>query len=320
MPPEDGDPNVESLVDSFLADEGNDSDADDDAPAAAAEATETDDADAAKDPDASDDAGADPAAEGDEPKDKDKPAEREPTALEKAIEAGDVRKFLEALGDKAEALLGGKAHKALRLQAAELGTQEKRLKKAHAALNEKFGDPVEARKKWEAGDIDAFVDLIEKQSGVPWADCEKAVHESIAGRETRLQSKAKADEAAKAVAETKRAEHETSLKTLITDTVKASDAKLLAADPEIVEDVFRIMRTGWKRGINTPAKALAELKKRLVAAAAVLAPAAEPAGKSGRRTPPQIRQPRTPQSRGEPPKDVDDMVDQFLREEGYHGR
>lgn len=324
MPPEPGDLDVDSAVDSFLADDGG---SDDSTPST------TDDADdaagaasGASDPRGDDDAGDDDEADqgGDAPSDDgegkdDEPAKREPTALEKAIEAGDVRKFIEALGDKAETLLGGKAHRALRLQAQELTSQERRLGKAHAALKEEFGDRRAAKKAWESGNVDAFVDFVEKTTGASWADCEKAVHDSLAGRETRLQAKAKADEEAKAAADTKRAEHESALRTLITDTVKSSDAKLLEADPEIVGDVFRLMQTGWSRGINTPAKALAAWKKRLGAIAAVLAPA--PATPPKRRVAPQIRPPRqVPQTERREPQDVDEMVDNFLREEGYHGR
>lgn len=329
MPHEEGDLNLDSAVESFLADDGNDSDAGDEATAQTAER----EAAASDDGEAEDSSGADDAADdaeasddGAEAKDeageeKGEKEDREPTALEKAIEAGDVRKFIEALGDKAEALLGGKAHKALRLAAGELSKQESRLKKAGEALKAKFGDPAEARKKWEAGDLDAFVDIVEKMTGVPWADARKAVDDSIAGRETRLQAKAKADEEAKAKAEATRAEHEKSLKSLITDTVKGSDAKLLEADPEIVDDLFRIMQTGWKKGINTPAKALAVLKKRLTAVSAVLAPK-PPAPKRAPAPRPrgQIPPPRVPQTRGEQSDDWEVRVDQFLREEGYHGR
>lgn len=328
MPPEPGDLDVDSAVDSFLAEDGG---SDDSTPSTTDTTDAADDAagadSGAPDPGGADDAGGDDepadgaeASDDGEGKGDDEPAKREPTALEKAIEAGDVRKFIEALGDKAEALLGGKAHRALRLQAQELTSQERRLGKAHAALKEEFGDRRAAKKAWESGNVDAFVDFVEKTTGASWADCEKAVHDSLAGRETRLQAKAKADEEAKAAADTKRAEHESALRTLITDTVKSSDAKLLEADPEIVGDVFRLMQTGWSKGINTPAKALATLKKRLVAVAAVLAPAPAVTTPPRRRTP-QIRPPRqVPQTERREPQDVDEMVDNFLREEGYHGR
>lgn len=330
MPHEEGDINLDSAVESFLSDDGNDSDAGDDATAQSAEDDAADGAsDTADTDDDTDDAADDAAADDDvddkgdaEEKKGEKTPQREPTALEKAIESGDVRKFIEALGGKAETLLGGKAHRALRLAAGELTKQESRLKKASDALKEKFGDPVEARKKWEAGDLDSFVDIVEKMTGVPWTEARKAVDDSIAGRETRLQAKAKADEEAKAKAEATRAEHEKSLKGLITDTVKGSDAKLLEADPEIVDDLFRIMQTGWKKGINTPAKALAVLKKRLTAVSAVLAPAPAAPKKTApaTRTRGQIPPPRVPQTRGEQSDDWEVRVDQFLREEGYHGR
>ena len=322
MPPEDL--NVEAAVEAFLAEDGgggDDSSEPAPAPAAANPATApaADDDDDAEGDDAETD-GADTAADS-EPV---KPAagEREPTPLEAAIAAKDVRAFLAALGDSAEELLGGKAHKALRHQAKELRVQEDTVRKSSLALKEEFGDPRaagEAAKKGPEG-ADAFIDAIERQFGASWADCVKYVNDSQAGRDARLQAKAKAATETTAAADAKRGEHETTLKTLITDTVKTSDAKLFEADPEIVDDVFRIMQGGWKKGINTPAKALAALKARLAKIAGALAPTAPPATPARRRAPAQLPPPRVPQAKGPPPRDVDEMVEQFLREDGYHGR
>jgi hypothetical protein len=344
VPPEDGDFNVEAAVTSFLADEGgggDDSSSDDVAePAATGDAEEaaagaTDDESGEDGEQTETDTDSEEAAEGTESGEAEKVAakdEREPTELEKAIKARDVKAFIAALGDAAEELMGGKAHKVLRLAAKEVREGEEKLAKSAKALTERFADPTaafEAAKKGPEG-ADAFVDAIERQAGgASWADIVKYVNDSQAGKEARLQAKAKAETEKTAAADAKRAEHEKTLRTLITDTVKASDAKLLEPNAEapdladaVVSDVFAVMKAGWSKGINTPAKALAQVKKRYLAIAKLLAPAAPAAAKTPptRRAPPALRQPRIPQSKGEPPKDVDDMVDQFLREEGYHGR
>jgi hypothetical protein len=325
--------NSEAAVASFLAEEGGGAG---DAPAGAATEPAATDDDGTAEP-----AGDEPAAEGDadepetsedadsdETAEPEKPAsaEREPTELEKAIAAKDVKAFIAALGDAANDLLGGKAHKALRLAAKELRDGEERLAKSAKALTERFADPTaafEAAKKGPEG-ADAFVEAIERQAGASWADIVKYVNESQAGKDARLQARAKADAEKTSAEQAKRAEHERTLRTLITDTVKVSDSKLLEADPEIVDDVFRVMKTGWSKGINTPAKALAVVKKRLEALAKVLAPA--PAASKPKLPPPRrptrngVPQPRVPQSKGAPILDAEEMVSQFLREDGYHGR
>jgi hypothetical protein len=336
VPHEPGEMNVEAAVASFLADDGGgDSGASDDA-GAAPEATSDAEETAAEEPagdeasEEGDDAAtaeeseeAAEAAAGDAPEKV--AGEREPTELEKAIKAKDVKAFIVALGDAANDLLGGKAHKALRLAAKELRDGEERLAKSAKALTEQYGDPkkaFEAAKKGAEG-ADEFVEAIERQAGTSWAEIVKYVNESQAGKDARLQAKAKVETEKTAAADAKRAEHEKTLRTLITDTVKGSDSKLLEADPEIVDDVFRVMKAGWSKGINTPAKALAVVKKRLESLAKVVVPPAPAKPKvvpPRRPAPTGLRQPRNPQSKGPPPKDVDDMVDQFLREEGYHGR
>jgi hypothetical protein len=332
VPPEDGEFNAEAAVASFLAEDGGGAA---DAPAEAV--TEP----AATDDDAAEPAGDEPAAEGDadepetsedadsdETAEPEKPAsaEREPTELEKAIAAKDVKAFIAALGDAANDLLGGKAHKALRLAAKEIRDGEERLAKSAKALTERFADPTaafEAAKRGPDG-ADAFVEAIERQAGASWADIVKYVNDSQAGKDARLQAKARADAEKTSADQAKRAEHERTLRTLITDTVKGSDAKLLEADPEIVDDVFRVMKTGWSKGINTPAKALVVVKRRLESLAKVLAPA--PAAPKPKTPPPRrptrngVPQPRVPQSKGAPILDPEEMVSQFLREEGYHGK
>ena len=333
MPPEDGDINVESAVDAFLAEDGNDSD-DGDAATDQPPATDTGDGVTAGDDDDADSDtgdGADPAGDADGAEPAKPAAEREPTELEKAIAAKDVKAFIAALGDAAEELMGGKAHKVLRLAAKELREGEAKLAKSAKELTDRYADPVaafEAAKKGPQG-ADDFVDAIERQAGASWADIVKYVNDSPAGNDVRLQAKAKAETEKTAAADAKRAEHEKTLRTLITDTVKTTDAKLLEPNSEapdlaeaVVSDVFAVMKAGWSKGINTPAKALAQVKKRYLAIAKLLAPAAPaaPTTPPRRRAPPQLRPPRIPQEKGPPPQDVDDMVDQFLREEGYHGR
>src|SRR6185503_3734304 len=108
-------------------------------------------------------------SEGDEPAaaaepEKTETPEREPTPLEAAIAKRDPKAFIAALGEAADELMGAKAHITLRHAAKELTSREKSLEKSSKALREKYGDPVEARRSWEAGNLDAFVDAIEKQT------------------------------------------------------------------------------------------------------------------------------------------------------------
>jgi hypothetical protein len=204
----------------------------------------------------------------------DEPAEAKPAldteALTQAIESGDPAAFIEALGEHAEALLGAKAHKALRKQASENKKTTKRANDIANALAAKFGDPIAARNAAESGNIDAFVDSVEKWFGAPWQDCLKAVNAAFAGKPARIAAKQEEDETVVKQQEAAKTEAQTKVKRHITDTLGKSDAKLMKEYPQVVELVFAKMQTEFNKGVNTPAKALKLVKEELQAQAKVL--------------------------------------------------
>src|SRR5690606_34099252 len=94
-----------------------------------------------------------------------------------AIEKKDPKAFVEALGDAANDLLQGKAHKALRLMVKDVQKAEKQSAEAYAkaselvtSLQKKYGDPIAARQAADEGNVDVFIDMVEKWSGRSWTD------------------------------------------------------------------------------------------------------------------------------------------------------
>lgn len=234
------------------------------------------------------------------------------TALDDAIKAGDPERFIAALGAKAADLLGAKAHKALRATAREIKQTRDKLLKASADLKTQFGDPAAARKAAAEGNADAFVESVEKFFGAPWADCMKFVNASFAGKPARLEAKAQQERQTQQAAETQRQAAAVKVRESITEAVKKGDAKLLKAHPAIVDLVFEKMRAGFKTGCDTPAKALAAVKKDLKAQHDSLAGVfSEPARKATT----QLRQPTvTTGARGRPMTDEEFRAD-FIRQE-----
>lgn len=307
--------NESDFIASFLADDHSDAPAE---PAVNAEPDSTDSTNETDDTDDADDSGAESPAEdqpeADEVESDDPPSKFNSKALNKAIEAEDPKAFLEALGKHADTLLGAKAHKALRLQAKELKKHEERADKVLAQLNAKFGDPVTARKAAEAGDADTFVEAIERQFGAGWTDIIKFVNDSMAGKPARLQAKAKQAQAQ----QTAQAEAQAKVKSAIEQTIKTSDQKLLDAHPKIVELVFEKMRAEYAHGVNTPAKALAAVKKELEAQHKALSKIFT--GKTETRPASKPRPPREERQSEGRPMSNDDYIHEFLREHGHDNR
>lgn len=251
-------------ITAFLAEPGNAPSAD----AAAADPVVPDDSvspggnEAPPDPDdasAADDA---PDGQGDgEPSAK--PVAVDTDALLAALEAGDPAAFIAALGDKADAVLTGKAHKVLRLQLKDAKAAQEQAQQLTQGLAVKYGDPISARKAAEAGDVDSFVDMVEKWAGNSWNDVMKWVAKGIQGRPERLEAKqrdaakvetGKTVEQAKALDETR---------VWVGDSLKKADAKLLESAPELVDLVIAEIKTGLAKGVDTPAKALPLAKAKL---------------------------------------------------------
>jgi hypothetical protein len=192
-------------------------------------------------------------------------AEAEPTgnadALLEAIDSGDVRQLIAALGDKAEALLGSKAHGALRVAARELDAKEKRLATTAERLDSKYADPIAVRKACEAGAenaFDLFADYVEKTTGRTWNDVLKWAAKAAIGRGERLTAQA-AEGKAK---EEKRATAQAEVMTWVQSGIKG---KPIAAVPNAAQLVYDKIKEKHAHGIDTPAKAiplvLADLRK-----------------------------------------------------------
>jgi hypothetical protein len=221
------------------------------------------------------DDGAAAAAEGsEEVKASPAPAGVDAAALTKAIEAEDPLAFVKALGEHADKLLTGKAHKALRLQVRELEDKATAATAAQAKadslatqLGKKYGDPIAARTACNKGDVGAFLDMIEKWSGHSWNDVQRWVAAGLAGKPQRVTFQERNPEpAAPAVdpAETARQEQaQAEVKAWAEKGVKslAPDLDFPEAQELVLEEIREGVRTG--KGVNTPAKAIPIVRKKL---------------------------------------------------------
>lgn len=207
------------------------------------------------------------AADDDAPGEGDPPAPAvgavDSAAILAAIEAKDPAAFIEALGPAADDVLTGKAHKVLRLQLKDAKAETAKWQQIAQGLSVQYGDPIAARKASEAGDVDTFVDMVEKWGGHSWNDLMKWVAKGIQGRPERLEAKqrdaakaetAKTAEQAKALEETR---------VWVGDSLKKADAKLLESAPELVDLVIEEIKSGLAKGIDSPAKALPLAKAKL---------------------------------------------------------
>lgn len=244
-------------------------------------------------------------------------------AVTAAIKAKDVQGFLKALGPHADTLLGGKAHRALRIAAKEAQkAQEKAQKKdsdAHKLVQElvdKYGDPIAARKAAEDGDVDSFITLVEKWSGRPWNDVLRWTTAGIAGRKERLEAH---DRASKAAAQQEAAKKEQA-QAEVHKWVDSGVAKLAPElhHPEVVEMVVAEMRAGYSKGITTPAKALPLVREKLRARYELLKKVFD----GGRGAPKGVKPPapaaRAARSDGgnTRPMSLDESIAQFVKENG----
>jgi hypothetical protein len=197
-------------------------------------------------------------------------ADVDAAAVTAAIKAKDVQAFLKALGTHADALLGGKAHRALRIAAKEAEKAAEKAKKkdsdAHTLvqqLADKYGDPIAARKACEDGDVDSFITLVEKWSGRPWNEVMRWTTQGIAGRKERLDARDRESKAADQMAAAKKEQAQAEVKAWADAGVKKLAPEL--HDPEVVEMVVAEIRAGFSKGVTTPAKALPLVRAKLEA-------------------------------------------------------
>jgi hypothetical protein len=202
----------------------------------------------------------------DETEEKPEPVAYDADKVKAAIEKKDLAALIEAIGnDVAEELLGSKAHKTLRLQLRDAKNAESRAVKLTETLTNEFGDAIAARKASAEGNVDAFLDMVEKWAGRDWNDLQKWVAKGVAGRTERLEAKTKeqAEEQTKAADIQKKALEEA--RTWVSSTVNKAEPKLLAECPEIVDMIIDEMKAGLAKGIDSPSKALPNVKAKLKA-------------------------------------------------------
>jgi hypothetical protein len=197
-------------------------------------------------------------------------ADVDSAAIAAAIKAKDVKAFLEALGPHADALIGGKAHRALRIAAKEADKAAEKAKKkdsdAHSLVQQlaaKYGDPIAARKACEDGDVDSFITLVEKWSGRPWNDVMRWTTQGIAGRKERLDAADREGKAQSQLAAAKKEQAQAEVRQWVDGGVAKLAPEL--HHPEVVEMVMAEIRAGYAKGVTTPAKALPLVKAKLEA-------------------------------------------------------
>lgn len=139
--------------------------------------------------------------------------------------------------------------KAIRHERKKIDRGRAELDDLSTQLRDKYGDPIVARKAWEAGDLNTYFQTLERWSGVPHAEVQKAWALHVQGKPVpKLELKP-----VTAPAVTADAGKVAALKTRIGEDIKADP---LAATPGIVDLVFEKMRAGWNKGVRTPAAAL----------------------------------------------------------------
>lgn len=247
----------------------------------------------------------------------------DPKAVMAAIEAKDTEALLAALGDAADDILGGKAHKSLRLQLKDVDKRKKEFEALGERLQAKYGDPVAARKAAAQGTpeaADTFIDMVEKWAGTDWNSVQRWLAQGLAGRPGRLEAKTQQTTAAQRQQTERQQAALNETKTWISTHVKKAEPEL-ADDPEVVELMVAEMKVGLTKGIDTPAKALPLVKKKLKAKYDRLHKvfgAAPPKGNKPRTETPAARANRSDNGRfvQHAPATIDESVQDFLRKEG----
>ena len=133
-----------------------------------------------------------------------------------------------------------------RKRAAKERTEFENLK---GELRTKYGDPIVARRAFESGDLNAYFETLEKWSGVPHAEVQKAWALHVQGK-AAPKLVPKAPESASVAQDAAKVAQ---LKERITADI-AKDP--LAGVPGVVDLVFDKMRSGWNNGVRTPVAAL----------------------------------------------------------------
>ena len=190
--------------------------------------------------------------------------------LAEAIEKKDLTALLAAMGPAAEEMLTSKAHATLRLQVKDLKKLqtevtggEAKLKDATIKLAEKYGDPITARKACAEGDVDTFIDMVEKWSGHDWSDVIKWVTNGIKGRTERLEARAKDAKKNDTQAQERVQQALEETRTWIQTSLSKSHGRFLKEVPGAIEMVLAELRAGHSKGIDSPAKAVPLVLKKL---------------------------------------------------------
>lgn len=268
----EGNPSLEDAISAMMAD-------DNDEPVVPAEVTESEDTTGDDDAIAAFTGEEKPAEESepvdsnDEVIDDTKPEVKpEMDLLTKAIESKDPKAFVEALGDLAPELLGGKAHKTLRLMVKDAQKANKEAGETYAKaetvgkqLEAKYGDAIKAREAANSGNVDAFVELVEKWAGTDWNEVQRWVAKGITGRPERLASKKAESEKATKTQTDEQTKAATEAKDWIKTKLQISDKNLLESCPEIVDLVFDEFKSGLDNGVRSVKQALPLAKKKLEA-------------------------------------------------------
>lgn len=251
-------------------------------------------------------------------------AEVDLSAVKAAIDKKDPKALLAALGPHAEELLGGKAHRALRLQVKEADKAKAAATKAKSdadgltqQLAQKYGDPIAARKAAEDGDVDAFVTLVEKWAGRPWNDVMRWVTGGMAGRKERLEAQERHDKAAQQMKLAHQEQAQAEVRAWVDGGVKKLAPELHS--PEVVEMVYAEIRKGFSAGITTPAKALPIVRKQLEAQYKMLAKVFD-GGRGAAKPKPKVEAPAARATRAEGTKTreltFEEELAEFKREQG----
>jgi hypothetical protein len=265
MPPEleapatpAGAPSLDSLI-AEMSDEPNDSPDVDAAGNIAATAASTEGDDPSEEPPAEAD-GEEPAAGA--------AAKIDGAALAAAVEKKDLAALLAAMGDDAaNELLGGKAHKVLRLSLKEANAAKAEVEKATAALEAKYGDPIralEAAQKGDAAGFDAFCDVLEKWSGHGWNDLMKWAAKHIGGKGEPLpKGKAQEDTSRADAEKAEQAKAMQETREWVASSIKSADPKFLEACPEATDLIIAEISNGLAKGVDSPKKAIPLVKAKL---------------------------------------------------------
>lgn len=268
----------------------------------------------------------DETADDEQPSDESGPFKVDATKLAEAVEKKDLAALLAAMGPAAEEMLTSKAHATLRLQVKELkkaqdsaAASEAKAKDLTLKLAEAYGDPIAARKAATEGDVDTFIDMVEKWADRDWNDVMKWVAAGIKGRTERLEARSKETKKTDTQAQERKQQALAEAKMWIETSLSKGHERFLKEVPGAVDMVLAELRAGHSKGIDTPAKAmpmvLKKLKEQHEQLSRFLKVKEQPAPKS-RRSPATKVDEETGNERRTRPLSLDESIAEFVKKEG----